>query len=124
MIYTEARHTPIFRGFEPGAFSLEVNKMIQIPIKNLRISKGFEPASFSVNGFNATSELPGRVQTVNNSALLIKTHVTVLLDRPAFINWSATQSQWAAIFPKKATTTVCLGFYLHTNSMSLTKDGR
>ena len=41
----------------------------------------------------------------------------MLLARPAFINSSATQSQWAAIFPQKATTTVCLGFCLHFYSM-------
>ena len=75
--------------------------MKQIPMKNVRISKGFEPAFFNVNVLNATTELPGRVQTVNDTDLLIKTHVTVLLDRPAFINLSATQSQWAAIFSKK-----------------------
>ena len=41
----------------------------------------------------------------------------MLLAWPAFINTSATQSQWAAIFRQKATTTVCLGFYINSSSM-------
>ena len=40
-----------------------------------------------------------------------------------FINSSATRlnrSMWVAIFPQKATTTVCLGFSLHPSSMPST----
>ena len=36
---------------------------------------------------------------------------------PPLINSSATQSQWAAIFPQKATTTVCLAFCINSSSM-------
>ena len=59
----------------------------------------------------ATTE---RVQIDDITALLIKIHITVLLARPAFIN------SWAAIFPQKATTTVCLGFCFHPSSMTRT----
>ena len=67
------------------------------------------------------SEPPERVQTGKNTAVLIKTHVTILLARPAFINLSATQSPWAASFAQKAPTTVCLGFCFHPSSMHSTK---
>ena len=46
-------------------------------------------------------------------------HYTHIIVQPAFINSSATQSQWAAIFPQKATTTVCLGFCFHPSSMTV-----
>ena len=39
-----------------------------------------------------------------------------------FINSSATRlnrSMWVAIFPQKATTTVCLGFFINPSSMML-----
>ena len=32
--------------------------------------------------------------------------------------FKSTQSQWAAIFPQKATTTVCLGFCFHPSSLT------
>ena len=66
-----------------------------------------------MNDYNSTTELPEQIQYDNNTAVLIKTHATVLLARPIFINLSATQFQWAAIFPQKATMTVCLGLCFH-----------
>ena len=63
--------------------------------------------------------LPLSYQTVyklNNTTVVIKTFVTVIL---AFINSYAAQSQWAAIFLQKATTTVSLGFCLHPYSLLL-----
>ena len=56
------------------------------------------------------------ITNLGNSPYLIKlrTHVT---GSAAFINSSATQSKWAAISPKKATKTVCLGFCINPFSM-------
>ena len=52
-------HPLLFRGFEAGAFSLEVHKMV----RKLIISSEFEPASFRVNVQDATTEVPDSVKT-------------------------------------------------------------
>ena len=52
----------LYRGFEPGAVSLEVYKMVKIAMKKVKFFSAFEPASFRVNVHNATSELPDSVK--------------------------------------------------------------
>ena len=61
---------------------------------------------------DATTELPvpDRVKNLSNTTgtVLVKTYETIALARSAFINSSATQSWWAAIFPQKSTMTFAL----------------
>ena len=40
-------------------------------MKILQFSRRLEPAAFRVNVFNATTELPEKVQTANNNAILL-----------------------------------------------------
>ena len=111
----------LFRGFKPGAFSLEVYKMVKkYQWKNLNTSIRFEPAFLIVNVYFSTSEPLDSVRKLSNTPVLIKTYVTVILTRPTFIHSSATLSQWAAIFPKKQRRLFAHGFCLHSSSMSRT----
>ena len=82
---------------------------------NLNIARRFEPASYWVVP-DVTTELQDSIRILTNTTYLIKTIVIVLLARPAFNNSSAGQSKWAAIFPQKATTTVCIGFCINPSS--------
>ena len=86
-------------------------------MKEFKKTSRFQQASFRVNVHDATTELPDSIQNLSNTTDLINTYVTEILALPAFINSSATQSRWAAIFPQKATTTVCVGFCINPSTM-------
>ena len=85
--------------------------------KNIISSSRFQPASFRLNVHDDTYNWGTRHRQFtkfNITAVVIKTFVTAIL---ACINSSAKQSQWAAIFSQKATTTVCHGLCHHPYSM-------
>ena len=65
----------LFRGFEPGVFSLEVYKMVKISMKELKYFKQII-TSVLQNGcpivHDATTELPNSVNTGSNTTVLKK----------------------------------------------------
>ena len=82
--------------------------------KKFNVSSRFEAVSFRVVLQDATTELQHSAQVLSYTTIyLIKAFITVLLAQPFFIHSSATQSKWAAFFPPKATTTVCLAFCIN-----------
>ena len=65
-----------------------------------RISIFLADSNQLLSGCTST-RLPWQYKSLRNTSVLIKTYVTVILAQPTLINSSATQSQGAAIFPKK-----------------------